>query len=154
MDENIKPLIRIMNVDIDGQKGIYFGLGRIPGVGSSFSNVICSVLELDKFRKIGTLNLEELKKIENVISEPKKHNIPEWLLNRRKDHDSGEDLHIATSTLKLTKEMDVKKLKKIKSYRGLRHQAGLPLRGQRTRGNFRRGKTIGVSKKKGKSGRN
>ena len=47
--------------------------------------------------------------------------------------------------------MDLRRLKKIKSNRGLRHQWGLPVRGQRTKSNFRRskGKAVGV-KRKGK----
>ena len=55
-----------------------------------------------------------------------------------------------------SKQQDVRRLQKIKSYRGLRHAANLPLRGQRTKSNFRRnkGKAVGVKRKKGsKSGR-
>ena len=54
-------------------------------------------------------------------------------------------------SLKLRKEFDLKRLKKIKSYKGIRHSLGLPVRGQRTRSNARtkRGKrkTVGALKK-------
>jgi len=50
--------------------------------------------------------------------------------------------------LKLRKEFDIKRLKKVKSYRGMRHAFGLPVRGQRTRSHFRKGRSVGVQKKK------
>ena len=58
--------------------------------------------------------------------------------NRQKDFDNGEDVHLNGADLKLKKEFDIKRLRKIKSYRGIRHGAGLPTRGQRTKGNFRK----------------
>jgi len=54
--------------------------------------------------------------------------------------------------LKFTKENDIKLLKKVKSYRGMRHALGLPVRGQRTKSNFRRNKgkaSLGVKRAKG-----
>jgi small subunit ribosomal protein S13 len=47
--------------------------------------------------------------------------------------------------------MDINELKRIKCYRGIRHAAKLPVRGQRTRGSFRTGKTVGVSRKKARA---
>jgi len=77
------------------------------------------------------------------------------MLNRRKDYETGEDKHLLSSDLAFTKDNDIKMLKKIKSYKGMRHAFGLPVRGQRTRSNFRRnkGKVTGVQKKKIKSGK-
>ena len=69
------------------------------------------------------------------------------MLNRRKDRETGEDRHVVTSDLKFENEFDIKNLKKIKVYRGVRHSLGLPVRGQRTKAHFRHGKTVGVRKK-------
>ena len=141
-------IVRILSKDIEGKMTLYSGLAKIKGVSWSFSNAICKVLKLDKKRKIGSLSDAEIKKITEFIKNPK---IPEYLLNRRKDFDTGEDKHLTSSDLELTKEFDIKRLKKIKSYRGIRHAAGLPLRGQRTRSNFRRDRKKGTGiKKKGK----
>jgi small subunit ribosomal protein S13 len=72
--------------------------------------------------------------------------------NRQKDFDEGEDKHISASDLRLRKDFDVKRLRKIKAYRGIRHAAGLPVRGQRTKANFRKNRkksgAVGVKKKK------
>jgi small subunit ribosomal protein S13 len=50
--------------------------------------------------------------------------------------------------LELQKEFDIKRLKKIKSYRGFRHMSGLPCRGQRTKSNFRKNRRKGAGIKK------
>jgi len=149
MDNNFKQLIRLCGVDIDGNKKIYHALTKIKGVSFSFSNALCKMANLDKEMKIGNLGDKELEKVKEIIDNPEKHKLPSWLLNRRKDYDEGKDIHLYSSDLKLRKEFDVKKLQKIKSYRGIRLSKGLPVRGQKTRGHFRKGKAIGVKKKKG-----
>ena len=143
-----RQIVRIINADIVGTKQVYHGLTSIFGVGFSFSSAICNVLDVDVKKKIGNLTNEEVKKIEDIIKNPAKYGIPQYLYNRRKDLETGLDKHIVTSELKLAKDFDIKKLKRIKCYRGIRHSMGLPVRGQKTRSNFRKGKTVGVSKKR------
>ena len=139
-------MIRILSEDIEGKTKIYPGLTRIKGISWTLSNAIFLILKLDKTRKIGSLTDEELKKITDFIKNPK---LPTYILNRRADLDTGEDKHLVGSDLDLQKEFDIKRLKKIKSYRGMRHSAGLPVRGQRTKGHFRaKGKSLGVKRKK------
>ena len=144
--EVIKSIIRVINTDIDGNKTTYNGLRKVKGINFMFANAICSYLNIDKNKKLGTLTPEEIKKIESLVGNPEI--LPKWLLNRRKDYDTGKNLHLTTSKLKLSKEFDIKRLKQIKSYRGLRHAWNLPVRGQRTKAHFRKGKTVGVQKKK------
>lgn len=142
-------IIRILSEDIEGRMTLYSGLAKIKGISWSFSNAICKKLKMDKRRKIGSLKDEEIKVIIDFIKNP---DVPEHVLNRRKDFDTGENRHLTGADLELRKEFDIKRLKKIKSYRGIRHSAGLPLRGQRTRSNFRRNraKGSGIRKKSGK----
>jgi len=126
---------------------VYAGLTKIKGVSWSLSNSICKVLKIDKNKKIGSLTEEEIKEISNFIKNPK---VPGYLVNRRFDFTTGEDKHLSSSDLELQKEFDIKRLKKIKSYRGFRHMAGLPTRGQKTRSNFRPNKKKAGIKKKAK----
>jgi small subunit ribosomal protein S13 len=143
--KEISRIIRIMQTDIPGEKQLVIGLTKIKGISWSFSNALCHKMKLDIKRNISSLNEEEIKKIEGFIKNPE---LPSFLLNRRKDLESGEDKHLLTSDLELRKEFDIKRLKKIRSYRGLRHALGQPTRGQRTRGHFReKGKAVGVVKK-------
>ncbi len=145
-------LIRIMEFDIPGNKDVYTGLTKIKGVSWSLSNAICNILKIDKKRKIGSLKKEEVLRIINLIKVPEI--IPNFMLNRRRDLESGKDTHLVASSLELQKEFDIKRLKKVRSYRGLRHALGQPVRGQRTRSHFRKNKSVGVAKKskKGKKG--
>ena len=141
-------LIRILAKDIRGDKDIYSGLTLIKGVSWAFSNAVCKKMKLDKNKKIGDLSEEEIKEITDFMQDP---NLPKFVLNRKKDPYSGEDTHLITADLDLQKEFDIKKMKKIKSYKGIRHGLRLPVRGQRTKSNFRKNKkkggAVGVSKK-------
>ena len=142
---DFKELIRVASTDIPGKKKLYYGLTNIHGISYSFSNALCLTLNLDKNRKIGSLNEKEIKDIETSISHPEK--IPAWVRNRRKETETGADVHAIGSNLKLMQEFDVRRLKKIRSYRGMRHALGLPVRGQSTKAHFRHGKAVGVVKK-------
>jgi small subunit ribosomal protein S13 len=144
-NQNEKAVIRILSKDIEGKMSIYAGLTKVKGISWSFSNSICKSLNFDKKRRIGSLTNEEIKKISDFVKNPK---IPKQLLNRQNDFRTGENKHLVGSDLDLQKEFDIKRLKKIKSYRGFRHISGLPLRGQRTRSNFRRKRVKGVGIKK------
>ena len=140
-------LVRILSEDIGGEMAIYAGLTKIKGVSWSFANAICKSLEIDKRKKVGSLSQEEIKKISDFIKKPK---VPFFILNRRKDFETGSDKHVSGTELELQREFDIKRMKKIKSYRGIRHGAGLPVRGQRTKAHFRKNKSKGAGiKKKG-----
>ncbi|MCW8966067.1 MAG: 30S ribosomal protein S13 [Candidatus Pacearchaeota archaeon] len=152
-NNNEGKIIRILAKDIEGKMTVYSGLTKIKGISWGLSNAICNILRIDKKRKISSLSEEELQTITEFVKSNK--NIPKSLLNRRKDFETGEDKHLVGSDLELQKEFDIKRLKKIKSYRGLRHMSNLPLRGQRTKSNFRRNRRKGAGiKKKNKGGQN
>ena len=142
-------LVRILSKDIEGRNTIYHGLTKIKGISWSMSNAVCKALGFDKRRKIGSLTIEEVQKIADFMKNPK---IPGYLFNRKKDFETGENKHLTGANLELQHEFDIKRLKKIKSYRGYRHALGLPVRGQRTRSHFRknRGKATGIKKKEKK----
>ncbi|MDD5012104.1 MAG: 30S ribosomal protein S13 [Candidatus Nanoarchaeia archaeon] len=138
-------LIRILSKDIEGELKVYVGLTKIKGISWGLANAICKVLHLDKNRKIGSLSKEEIESIGNFVKNP---TIPVYLLNRRIDIETGKNKHLIGNDLDLQKEFDIGRLKKIKSYRGLRHAVGLPVRGQRTKSHFRKNKKKGVGIKK------
>ena len=141
-------VVRLLSTDIEGKLLVYSGLTKIKGISWGMSNAICKALKLDKKKKIGALTDDDLKKISDFVKNPK---IPGHLVNRRADFETGENKHLVGSDLDLRKEFDIKRLKKIFSYRGIRHTSKLPLRGQRTRSNFRKNRNRGVGiKKKGK----
>jgi small subunit ribosomal protein S13 len=140
-------IVRILSKDIEGKMSVYSGLTKIKGVSWTMANAICKKLGIEKRRKIGSLTDKELERIEEFMKNP---DLPNYIVNRRKDFETGKDTHLIGSDLDLKKEFDIKRLKKIKSYRGFRHLAGLPTRGQRTRSNFRRNRAKGAGIKKKK----
>ena len=149
-DKNFRHIVRIANTDVKGNLRLYHALTMINGIKYSFANAVCNCIDIDKNKRIGEIDTNLIKKIEDVITNPVQHGIPSYMFNRRKDFDSGQDKHIIGATLKFTKDMDIKMMKKIKSYKGMRHSFGLPVRGQRTRSNFRHGVSLGVQRSKAK----
>lgn len=140
-------IVRIMSKDVDGGMTIYAGLTKIKGISWAISNAICKIMQIDKKKKIGSLTKEDIEKISQLIKSQK---FPIHIFNRQSDFKTGENKHLVGTDLELQTEFDIKRLKKIKSYRGYRHMAGLPVRGQQTRGNFRphKMKGVGIKKKK------
>ena len=152
--DDLRYFVRIANTDIDGKKQVMHGLTRIKGVGFMFSNMVCSIANIDRTAKIGYLNDNDVKKLEDVIKNPAKYNAPIWMLNRRKNIEDGSNNHLVTSDLAFAVENDIKMMKKMRSYKGVRHGMGLPVRGQRTKSNFRKnkGKVLGVRIREGAKG--
>ncbi len=146
-NENVK-LVRIAAKDIFGNKRVYTGLTEIKGISWMFSNAICIKMKLDKNKRIDELTEEEIKAIEGFISGTGELAF-NFLKNRRKDSDSGVDRHLVGADLDLQKEFDIKGMKKMKSYKGVRHTLGQPVRGQRTKSHFRKNKSKsgGIKKK-------
>jgi len=128
-------LVRVLGKDIRGDKKLFAALTNIKGISWSFSNAICKILDLDKRQRLQDVSKEDMAKIEEFIKDPQ---IPGFLKNRQKDFEEGDDKHVSGADLRLRTEFDVKRLRKIKSYRGARHADGLPTRGQRTKANFRK----------------
>jgi small subunit ribosomal protein S13 len=148
--KDFKHIVRVMNTDLDGAKPIGHALGKIKGVSFMFSNAICKLTKIPATKKTGYLSEDEVKKLNEAISNPLSIEVPLWMLNRRNDPDTGEDMHLIGTDLRFVTENDVKMMKKIRSYKGVRHSHGQPVRGQRTKSNFRTNKgkgSLGVIKK-------
>ncbi len=147
MSKEYKYIVRILGYDLDGSKRLPFALSRIKGVGTNLSNAIINSLNLNSATKVGELPDNLIEKIEDAVRDPLKYGIPSWLLNRRKELDSGRDQHLIGSDLDLKLRANIDMMKEIKSWRGIRHALGLKVRGQRTRTTGRKGRSVGVKKK-------
>jgi len=145
-DKEFKYLVRVANTDLDGNKRLLFALRKIKGVNIMLANAVLGKIKIAKSSKTGELSDEQIATLNEAFSNL--DSLPTWLKNRQKDYESGEDKHLLTADLTFTQDNDVKRLKMIKSYKGLRHQWNLPVRGQRTASNFRRAKTANAKKRK------
>lgn len=143
-----KKVIRLFGTDLDPDLPVERSLKKIKGVGHMLARAICISANINPRKKMGELSEDEIKKIEDVM---KNARFPNWLKNRRRDPVTGEDYHLFAGDIDLKVREDIARLRKIRAYRGIRHELGLPVRGQRTGGKgFRKGRTIGVQRKKKK----
>ena len=142
-------IIRVAETNLEGGKPVMSAIRKIPGVGFMFSNAV-SIVSGFGSKKLETLTEEELKMLVDIIQNPQKFQIPAWMCNRRKDPQDGKNKHLVASSREFVTRIDINEMKKLKTYKGVRHSAGLPVRGQRTRSSFRKGKTIGVKREKAK----
>mgnify|MGYP000265128822 CR=1 FL=1 len=121
------------------------GLTQIKGLGFMFATAILDTLKINPNSNIGNLTDENVQAIEKVITDPIANNIPIWFLNRRKDIETGADLHLLTSDIPFTLRNDIERERIAARWRGYRHLSGLKGRGQRTRTTGRTGGAVGVA---------
>ncbi|MFN3422010.1 MAG: 30S ribosomal protein S13 [Armatimonadota bacterium] len=123
-------MARIAGVDIPDNKRLFVGLTYIYGVGRTLAIKACEAVGIDPMRKLGELSDEELSRLRDYIER-----------NYKVEGDLRREV-----------AENIKRLIDIGCYRGRRHLAGLPVRGQRTRSNARtrKGPRKTVGTKKGK----
>ncbi|MEM4367109.1 MAG: 30S ribosomal protein S13 [Candidatus Anstonellales archaeon] len=148
-DPDFRGIIRVGNVDVDGELPLWKGLSKVYGIGynTSFylSKVLKNKLNLDPYRKVGYLNEEEVEKVDKVLASIG-DNLPPYLLNRRKDFETGEDKHLTGDDLIFSIRQDIEREKNEYTWRGYRHAHGQKVRGQRTKNTGRKGGAVGVLK--------
>ena len=124
-------MARLLGVDIPNRKKIEYSLRYVYGIGPTRSKSVLEEAEIDPNLRTQDLSEQDLSKITNVILERK---------------------YLVEGDLRREVTSNLKRLQSIRSYGGLRHQRGLPVRGQRTITNARTRKggrkTVGVVRNK------
>jgi len=147
MSQEYRYILRIMGTDVPGTLKTVYGIARIKGVSLNLANAILKKTGINPNIRAGYLSETEVAKIEEIVQDPTKFGLPSWLLNKRKDTETGKDTHLISSELILRTKKDIDLAKEIKSWRGYRHAYGLKVRGQHTKTTGRAGKSLGVKKK-------
>ena len=121
-------MARIAGINIPQNKLVHIGLTYIYGIGDKFSKQICSSLSIPKEKRVNQLTDDEILKIREYIDQ-----------NFKVEGD-----------LRRVVSQNIKRLKDLGCYRGLRHRRQLPTRGQRTHTNARtrKGKAVAIARKK------
>lgn len=124
-------MVRVSNVNIPDEKRIEISLGYLFGIGRSLSNKVLASAKISPDKRAKDLTSEEINRIQEIIDK-----------NYKIEGDLKREIH-----------GNIKRMKEILCYRGMRHSRRLPSRGQRTktnsrtvRGNLR--KTMGSGKRK------
>ncbi|MCW4035938.1 MAG: 30S ribosomal protein S13 [Candidatus Bathyarchaeota archaeon] len=147
MSREFNYIVRLHGSNLDGTKLIPYALCDIKGVGIRVARAIVKNLGLDPFERLGVLSDADIRKLEEILENPASRGIPVWMLNRRKDMYTGEDVHLLTSDLTLREKEDIDLMRETRSWKGERHARGLKVRGQKTKTTARKGRSIGVSRR-------
>ncbi|MEM2878590.1 MAG: 30S ribosomal protein S13 [Candidatus Hadarchaeales archaeon] len=147
MTEEFRHIVRVAGKDLPGEKKVLMALTGIKGVGLAYARAVMYASGIDPNTKLGNLKPEQVELIENIMKNPTEHGIPVFIVNRRKDYERGGEHHMIGSEVDLTIKADIGREKKMRSRRGIRHELGLPVRGQRTKTTGRKGLTVGVMRK-------
>ena len=107
-------MARIAGINIPTNKHIVIGLQSIFGIGQTRSKLICETLKLDPSTKVSELTEDQLESIREAVS-----------------------MYEVEGDLRREVSMNIKRLRDLGCYRGIRHRKSLPLRGQRTKTNAR-----------------
>ncbi len=123
---------RIAGIDVPDRKKIYYALQYVHGIGPKFAGVILAEAGIDPDRRANELSESDISRINGII-------------------DNG---FLVEGALRRQVQQNIGRLREIRSYRGDRHRAGLPVRGQRTKCNARtrKGRKKTVAGKKGIKG--
>lgn len=146
-EEEIRYFVRVGTTDLDGTKTVRVALTGIPGVGRHTASVITQLAGVNSRELLGKLGEDQVEKIRNALS-TYIETIPWWMANRPKDVYTGETRHIVGADLQITRDEDINLMRKIRCYRGIRHETGQKVRGQRTKSTGRTGTTVGVKRSK------
>jgi len=117
-------MARISGVVIPSEKQVQIALTYIYGIGPKFARDILAAANIEPTTRVKNLTEAEEQKLRDII---------------------GSD-YVTEGDLQRLVTNNIKRLKDVNAYRGLRHKAGLPTRGQRTRTNARtrKGKAVAV----------
>ena len=150
-DKDFRYIVRLVNSDLDGNKDIVIALSGIKGVGMRTAEIIARMTGIPRSTKIGDLPEEKTAELEKLVLDYSER-APHWMVNRQHDWSSGADIHIVGVDVELYKRDDVNLMRMIRCYKGVRHETGQKVRGQRSRANGRSGLTLGVIKRKEQPG--
>ncbi len=145
--EDFQYIVRVQNTDLDGHKPVMLALAAIKGVGERIALAVTDETGIPRDVRIGDLPEEDVETLSQAVANIPEF-VPSWMINRRKDYRTGADIHILRAELDNTHRDDLNRLAKIRSYRGIRHEQGAKVRGQRTRANGRTGLAMGVQRAK------
>ncbi len=147
MPKEFKHIVRLAGKDLVGEKRIQLALADLKGINLNFARAVTYASDVDPFAKLGNLDKEHVDRLEKVLRNPIEHGIPIWMVSRRKDYETGKDLHLISANVAMAMRADIGRERMIRSRRGIRHELGLSVRGQRTRTTGRKGLVVGVKRK-------
>lgn len=144
-EDEIKHLVRISGTDLQGKRSVLFAMTGIKGINRRIAKILVLNSGVDPKATIGYLDDAQIEKLQLSVDSIA-NIIPTWMMNKQSELLSGDNKHVIGNDIYMSLTEDLNTMKKTRSYRGLRHDRGLRVRGQRTRSTGRKGSTVGVSR--------
>ncbi|MCY4729006.1 30S ribosomal protein S13 [Natronomonas gomsonensis] len=143
-DEDIQYFVRIGQTDLDGTKSVERALTDMNGIGRRVARIIAEKADVDRTAILGKLDEDTIDTVVEHV-EGYADEVPAWLTNHQDDFFTGETTHEIGNDLNMSRRQDINRMKMIDSYKGVRHNRGQKVRGQRTKSTGRTEGTIGVN---------
>ncbi len=144
-EPEIRHIVRIADTDLEGKRSVTYALTGIKGISRRIAKILSVNAGLDPQATLGYLKDNEIEKLQSSVDGITSI-LPPWMVNRQNEIMSGEDRHLVGIDVMLGLNEDLNLMKKMRSYKGVRHERGLRVRGQRTRSTGRKGRTVGVTR--------
>ena len=141
----IRHIVRVADTDLEGRRSVQYALTGIKGISRRVAKIISINSGLDPIATIGYLNDADIDKLKSSVDNISTV-LPTWMMNKQNNILTGDDRQLLGMDVLLSKNEDINLMKKVRSYKGLRHERGLRVRGQRTRSTGRKGRTVGVTR--------
>ncbi|QLJ53021.1 MAG: SSU ribosomal protein S18e (S13p) [Candidatus Fermentimicrarchaeum limneticum] len=149
--KEIRGIVRIAGRDIKGETRLRKALIQVKGIGVTLDTVLTKIISaklgISRNAMIGELSDEQMDMLDDIINNPHKYGVPERMLNRQRDADTNQSMHIIGTDLTFRVKQDITNAKDMNTWKGYRHTYGQKVRGQRTRTTGRTGMTVGVLRK-------
>ncbi|MDO8339387.1 MAG: 30S ribosomal protein S13 [Candidatus Burarchaeum sp.] len=149
--QDFRGVVRLAGKDLKGEVPVRRALSRVKGIGDRLGPVLSEIatqqMKIANDTVIGLLTEEQMKQLEDILSHPEKYGVPNYLLNRQKDPETGVDRHIISTDVNFLMRQDIELDKTLNTWRGYRHLYGQKVRGQHSRTSGRTGMTVGVQRK-------
>ena len=147
---NFRYIVRFAGVDLDGRRSTVLALSGVRGIGPRIAETTVRLAGINAAEMIGNLPETTVDGLEELVHAlPSK--VPAWMVNHKTDRTTGDTAHLIGGDLDTGMRDDMNQMRMIRSYKGVRHERGQKVRGQRTRSNGRTGMAAGVLKKDAKA---
>jgi len=110
---DFKYIVRLSNTDINGEKNVIYGITTVKGIGLHMASLITDKTGINRYMKIGDLSDDQIEKLQNAIDNISQ-NAPKWMLNHRKDYDTGKNIHLIGNEIVIRLRDEINIMKKIR----------------------------------------
>ncbi|AKH97947.1 30S ribosomal protein S13 [Halanaeroarchaeum sulfurireducens] len=143
-DEDLRYFVRIGQTDLDGTKTVERALNGMDGIGRRAARMIAEAADVDRTATLGRLDDDVIEDVIEAVENFADY-APDWMANRQNDFYTGDTSHVTGNQVELTRNQDINRMRMVRSYKGIRHERGQKVRGQRTKSTGRTEGTIGVN---------